>query len=87
MFSQIKVKFQEVQKSLQSSCVVSTAPLMTGTPEMGTKPAQLHRIADMVKALLRRAHEETTQATQALAQAHGALLEHHSNAEREKLAM
>jgi hypothetical protein len=55
-----------VQQALQSSCAVSTVPLSVGTPELGDEPAQLHRIADTVEAHLRRAQEETTQATQAL---------------------
>jgi hypothetical protein len=53
MFSRIKVEFQEVQQALQSSRAVSTVPLMTGTPEMGDEPAQLHRIVDTVEARLR----------------------------------
>jgi hypothetical protein len=47
----------------------------------------LHQITDKVEARLRRAQEETTQATQALAQAQEDLLEQRSNAEREKLAL
>jgi hypothetical protein len=81
MFSQIKVKFQEVQKELQSSHTVSTAPLTTRTPEMGDEPTQLHQIVDTFKACFQRAHEETTQSTQTLAQAQGDLLEQRSNEE------
>lgn len=68
VFSQIKDELQGVQQTLQSSRAVSTAPLTVGTPELGDGPTQLHRIADTVEACLRRAQEETTQATQALAQ-------------------
>jgi hypothetical protein len=73
VFSRIKAELQEVQQALQSSRAVSTAPLTVGTPELGDEPAQLHRIVDTVEAHLRRAQEETTQATQALAQAQGDL--------------
>jgi hypothetical protein len=80
VFSRIKVELQEVQQALQSSRAVSTAPLSAGTPEIGDEPAQLHQIADTVEAHLRRAQEETTQATQALAQAQEDLLEQRSTA-------
>jgi hypothetical protein len=68
VFSRIKDELQGVQQALQSSRAVSTVPLSAGTTELGDEPAQLHRIADTVEARLRRAQEETTQATQALAQ-------------------
>jgi hypothetical protein len=74
-----------VQQAIQSSRTVSTAPLSVGTSELGDEPAQLHRIADTVEAHLRRAQEETTQATQALAQVQKDLEEQHSAAEWEKL--
>jgi hypothetical protein len=38
------------------------------TLELGDEPTQLHHIVDIVEARLRRAQEETTKATQALAQ-------------------
>jgi hypothetical protein len=58
-----------------------------GEPELGDEPAQLHRLADTVKARLRRAQEETAQATQALTQVQGVLIEQHSVAEQEKLSL
>jgi hypothetical protein len=68
VFHQIKDELQGVQQGLQSSCSVSTAPLSAGTSKLGDEPAQLHWIVDIVEARLRRAHEQTAQATQALAQ-------------------
>jgi hypothetical protein len=47
----------------------------------------LHQIVDQVEACLRRAQEDTTQATQALMQAQKALLEQQKEAEWEKLAL
>jgi hypothetical protein len=58
-----------------------------GEPELGDEPAQLHRLADTVEARLRRAQEETEQATQALTQVQGVLVEKRSAAEQEKLAL
>jgi hypothetical protein len=62
-------------------------PLTVGTPELGDEPAQLHQIADTVEARLRRAQEETTQATQALAQVQKRPSRTKSAAEKEKLAL
>jgi hypothetical protein len=87
VFNQIKVELQGVQQALQSSYAVSTTPLPLETPELGDEPDQLHRITDTVESHLRRAQEETTQDTQALAQVHEDLEEKHSAAEREKLAL
>jgi hypothetical protein len=81
MYNKIEVELQGVQQALQSSRAVSTAPLSLGTPELGDEPTQLHRLADTVEAHLRRAQEETTQATQALAQVQGVLVEQRSAAE------
>jgi hypothetical protein len=81
VFNRIKVELQGVQQALQSSRAVSTVPLPSETPELGDEPAQLHRIADTVEARLRRAQEETVQATQALAQVQGVLEEKRSTAE------
>jgi hypothetical protein len=81
VFNQIKVELQGVQQALQSSRAVSTVPLPSKTPELGDEPAQLHQITDTVEAHLRRAQEETTQATQALAQVQGVLEEKRSTAE------
>jgi hypothetical protein len=52
IFSRIKVKFQEVEQVLQSSCVVSTFHLPTGTSELGDELAQIHQIVDTVEARL-----------------------------------
>jgi hypothetical protein len=41
----------------------------------------------MVKALLRRAQEDTTQATQALTQVQGVLVEQRSSFEQEKISL
>jgi DNA-binding response OmpR family regulator len=54
---------------------------------MGDEPAQLHLLADRVKAHLRRAQEEIEQATQALEQVQGVLVEQRSAAKWEKLAL
>jgi outer membrane protein OmpA-like peptidoglycan-associated protein len=58
-----------------------------GEPELGDEPTQLHCLADTVEARLRRAQEETEQATQALAQVQGVLVEQCSAAERENLSL
>jgi hypothetical protein len=68
VFSHIRDELQRVQQEIQSSRIVSTAPLPSGTLELGDEPTQLHQIVDTVEAFLRRAQEETTQATQALVQ-------------------
>jgi hypothetical protein len=58
-----------------------------GTPELGYEPAQLHQIVDIVEANLRREQEETTQATQDLAQSQEDILEQRSTVEQEKLSL
>jgi hypothetical protein len=63
MYNRIEIELQGVQQELQSSCVVPTAPLTTGTVEPGDDPAQLRRIADMVEARLRQPQEDIVQAT------------------------
>jgi hypothetical protein len=85
VFNRIKVELQGMQQALQSSRIVPTAPLSAETSRLGDESAQLHRIADTVEAHLRRAQEETTQATQALAQVQKDLEDQHSVAEWEKL--
>jgi hypothetical protein len=87
VFSRIRDELQGVQQAIQSSRAVSTAPLPSGTPELGDEPAQLHRIVDTVEARLRRAQEEIAQATQALAQVQKDLEDHRSTAEKENLAL
>jgi hypothetical protein len=84
LYDQIETELRGVQKSLQSSHAVST---VSREPELGDEPAQLHHLADIVKAHLRQAQEETTQATQALTQVQGVLVEKRSVAEREKLSL
>jgi hypothetical protein len=69
LFNRIKGELKEVQQALQSSQVVSTTPVIRETSGTGDEPTQLHQIIDQVKARLRRAQEDTTQATQALMQA------------------
>jgi hypothetical protein len=56
-------------------------PSSLGTPELGYEPSQLQRITDIVEARLRQEYEETTQATHALSQAQGDLLEQCSTTE------
>ena len=51
------------------------------------EPTQLHQIVDKVEARLRRAQEDTSQATQALTQVQSALVEQQSKEERENLAL
>jgi hypothetical protein len=60
---------------------VSTAPLPSEEPELGDEPTQLHRLADATEAHLRRAQEETEQATQALKQVQEVVIEQHRVAE------
>jgi hypothetical protein len=87
VFSRIKGELQEVQQALQSSRAVSTVPLTIGTTGTGDDPTQLHQIADKVEARLRRAQEDTVQATQALTQVQSALVEQQSKAEWENLSL
>jgi hypothetical protein len=62
-------------------------PLPSGEPELGDEPAQLRRLADATEARLRRAQEETEQATQALKQVQGVLVEQCRLAEQEKVSL
>jgi hypothetical protein len=87
LFSRIKGKLKEVQQALQSIQAVSTMPLISRPSGTGNEPTQLHQITDQVKACLRRAQEDTAQATQALMQAQKSLLEQQKEAERENLAL
>jgi hypothetical protein len=66
MYNRIEIELQGVQQALQSSRAVSTAPLPEGTTEEGDEPVQLRKIVATVEVRLRKAQEETTQATQAL---------------------
>jgi hypothetical protein len=54
---------------------------------LGDEPSQLHLLADIVEDLLRRAQEETKQATQALRQVQGVLIEKLNATEQEKLVL
>jgi hypothetical protein len=76
-----------LQQAIHSSHTVSTAPLLVGTSEQGNEPTQLHCIVDTVESRLRRAQEETAQATQALVHVQEDLEEKRSAVEQEKLAM
>jgi hypothetical protein len=87
VFSRIKGELQEVQQALQSSRAVSTAPLTIGTTGTGDEPTQLHQITEKVEARLRRAQEDTAQATQALTQVQSALVEQQSKEEWENISL
>jgi hypothetical protein len=87
MYDRIKVKLQGVQQSLQSSRTVSTTPLPSREPELGDETSQLHRLADAVEARLCRTQEEIEQATQALKQVQGVLVEQCRVAEQEKVSL
>jgi hypothetical protein len=54
---------------------------------LGDESAQLHRLDDTVEARLRRAQEETEQATQGLKQVKGVLVEQHNAIEQENIAL
>jgi hypothetical protein len=54
---------------------------------LGDEPAQLHRLADTVEARLRRAQEEIEQATQALKQVQGVLVEQCRATEQENISL
>jgi hypothetical protein len=75
MYNRIESELQGVQQALQSSRAVSTAPLLEGTTEEVDEPVQLCKIVATVEARLRKAQEETTQATQALKQAQEEIIE------------
>jgi hypothetical protein len=87
MYGRIEVELRGVQQALQSSRIVSTVPLPSGEPKLGDEPTQLHRLADAVEARLRHSQEEIEQATQALKQVQGVLIEQHRVAEKEKVAL
>ena len=87
MYDRIEIELWGVQQELQSSCTVPTMPLPLGTPELGDEPSQLHRIANTVEAHLWWAQEEASQATQALTQVQGFLVEKCSTLERENLSL
>jgi len=78
MYDWIESELRGVQQALQSNYVVSTVPK---EPELGDEPSQLHHLADIVEARLWRAQEEIQQATQALRQVQGVLIEKHSATE------
>jgi hypothetical protein len=54
---------------------------------LGDEPAQLCRLVDATEAHLRRAQEETEQATQDLTQVQGVLVEQRRAAEQEKISL
>jgi hypothetical protein len=54
---------------------------------LGDDPTQLHRLVDAVEARLRHTQQETVQATQALKQVQGVIVEQHRVAEQEKVAL
>jgi uncharacterized protein YabN with tetrapyrrole methylase and pyrophosphatase domain len=54
---------------------------------LGDEPTQLHRLADIVEARLRRAQEQIEQATQALKKVQGILVEQCNAAEHEKISL
>jgi hypothetical protein len=62
-------------------------PLPSRELELGDELAQLHWLADTVEACLRKAQEEIEQATQALTQVQGVLVEQCRAAEKEKSAL
>jgi hypothetical protein len=63
MYDRNEVKLRGVQQALQSKRTVSTVPLPSGEPELGYDPAQLHQLADEVKARLHHSQEEIEKAT------------------------
>jgi hypothetical protein len=54
---------------------------------LGDDPTQLHRLVDAVEACLRHTQQEKVQATQALKQVQGVIVEQHRVAEHEKVAL
>jgi hypothetical protein len=87
MYNRIEIELQGVQQALQSSRAVSSAALPEGTTKEGDEPVQLHKIADTVEVHLRKAQEETTQATQALKKAQEEIIEQRRAAQQEKDAI
>jgi hypothetical protein len=87
MYDRIKVELRGVQQALQSSHAVSTVPHPSEAPELGDEPTQLHRLADATEAHLRRAQEETEQATEALKQVKKVVIEKHRVAQQEKVSL
>jgi hypothetical protein len=87
MYDRIEVELRGVQQALQSSRAVSTAPPPSEAPELGDEPAQLRRLADATEAHLRRAQEETEQATEALKQVQKVVIEKRRVAQQEKASL
>jgi hypothetical protein len=54
---------------------------------LGDEPAQLRRLVDAVEAHLQRTQEETAQATQALKQVRGIIIEQQRVVEQEKVSL
>jgi hypothetical protein len=84
MYDKIEAELRGVQQALQSSRVVSTVPLPSEAPELVDELAQLHRIADVTKARLRRVQEEKDKATVALKKEQEEMVEQHQVAQQEK---
>jgi hypothetical protein len=84
MYERIEEELRGVQKSLHSSCAVSTAPPPSKEIALGDECAQLRRIADVTEAHLRRVQEENEQATVALKQAQEEVIEKCRVAQQEK---
>jgi hypothetical protein len=87
MYDRIEVELRGVQQALQSSRAVSTVPPPSEAPELGDEPAQLRRLADATEAHLRRAQEETEQATEALKQVQKVVIEQRRVAQQEKASL
>lgn len=85
LFRRITGEFKEAQQALQSSQAVSTALLTMEISGTGDEPTQLRQITEKVEARLRRAQEDITKATRALAQAQSAHEEQRRKAEKEQL--
>jgi hypothetical protein len=66
---------------------VSTTPPPSEETELGDEPTQLHRLADVTEACLRRAQEEIEQATVALKQAQEEVIEKRQVAQQEKVSL
>jgi hypothetical protein len=60
MYDIIEVELRGVQQALQSSRAVSTGPPPSEAPELGDEPTQLHRLADVTEAHLRRTRRNRT---------------------------
>jgi hypothetical protein len=66
LYTRVEKELKEIQRAIQLSHAVPTAPSSSETIELGDEPTQLRRLADATEARLQKVQEEKEQATEAL---------------------